>query len=431
MMHELLSFPGATDASGKTPFARDHDRIASAIIGLDGTIRNVNSVLTDILGCTRGELAGANWHDVLHPANDDGEAALFVDLLACAEESGRLMRRLVARNGSICRGELGLTVLTDEAGEPSAILAEFLPEYATELASCPGPGALASDQRPTTTSIAALSRCIAQGRHGGKPPCPAGPGSRKAADRTRGRVAGARHTGEPIGELIALMNHEFRTPLNAIIGFAQMLDGEMLGSVGDARYRQYARHIQESGIRLLTFVTDMLDLISYEHGGVQLHDEVVDPVDPVSTCLAKARSDCRSARLILSTRVTVEGSRLLADGAAGSRVLSFLVTNAIDDCGEGGRVTIVADSSGDGLIYAVEEVRAAASAAASPRGRTPAPGGHRPGGLGMPLCNWLMRLHGGSLAVENRSNNSRAVIVRFPESRLLRATKPRDGQAPA
>ncbi|NNG05706.1 MAG: PAS domain-containing sensor histidine kinase, partial [Inquilinus sp.] len=330
MTHEVLSFPGTDRGAGKAPCARESDRIATAIVGLDGTIQNVNSVFTEILGRSRSELAGASWHDVLHPDECDGEAALFVDLLACAEESVRLTRRLVAQDGAICRGDLKLTALCDGAGEPNGILAEFLPERSPAGSPACKCGDGNHGRRPTTASIAALSRCISQGRQSDHSATPSRQVTRKGADRSHGAAAGARRSGDPTNDLVALMNHEFRTPLNAIIGFAEMLDREMLGSVGDTRYRQYARHIQESGLRLLSFVTDMLDLVSYEHGGVQLHDEVIDPVAPVSASVARAKDDCRSDRVVLSTHVAVDGTRLLADSGAVSRVLSYLIANAID-----------------------------------------------------------------------------------------------------
>src|SRR5262249_34121827 len=58
---------------------------------------------------------------------------------------------------------------------------------------------------------------------------------------------------------LAAMSHELRTPLNAVIGFSEMLVGEIFGPLGDARYREYARTIRYSGMHLLDLINDVLD----------------------------------------------------------------------------------------------------------------------------------------------------------------------------
>ena len=51
--------------------------------------------------------------------------------------------------------------------------------------------------------------------------------------------------------LLEQMSHDLRTPLNAVIGFSEVMQAELHGPLGDARYRAYAAHISESGGRLL------------------------------------------------------------------------------------------------------------------------------------------------------------------------------------
>jgi signal transduction histidine kinase len=64
--------------------------------------------------------------------------------------------------------------------------------------------------------------------------------------------------GDDLGELMAHMSHALRTPLNAVIGFSEVMARELHGPLGHSRYQEYAHHICESGGRLLKSSEDAL-----------------------------------------------------------------------------------------------------------------------------------------------------------------------------
>jgi signal transduction histidine kinase len=64
--------------------------------------------------------------------------------------------------------------------------------------------------------------------------------------------------GDGLGELMAHMSHALRTPLNAVIGFSEVMVHELHGPLGNRRYQEYAHHICESGGRLLKSSEDAL-----------------------------------------------------------------------------------------------------------------------------------------------------------------------------
>lgn len=64
--------------------------------------------------------------------------------------------------------------------------------------------------------------------------------------------------------VLAALSHEMRTPLNTIIGFADMMRGEMLGPMANPQYREYAEHICKAGQSMLTNLNDMLDRKRFE-----------------------------------------------------------------------------------------------------------------------------------------------------------------------
>ena len=61
-----------------------------------------------------------------------------------------------------------------------------------------------------------------------------------------------------------------RTPLNAIIGFSEVMMEERFGPIGNDRYRQYLRDIHASGEHIMSLVNDLLDLSKIEAGKLEL-----------------------------------------------------------------------------------------------------------------------------------------------------------------
>ena len=83
-----------------------------------------------------------------------------------------------------------------------------------------------------------------------------------------------------------LMSHELRTPLNAIIGFSEVMGTEMMGPLGNPRYREYANDVQGAGHHLLALINDILDLSKAEAGKFELGCEEIAPADIVEECTA-------------------------------------------------------------------------------------------------------------------------------------------------
>ena len=61
-------------------------------------------------------------------------------------------------------------------------------------------------------------------------------------------------------EFLANMSHELRTPLNAIIGFAEIMESELVGPLGSKQYVGYAKDVRESSQYLLELINDILNL---------------------------------------------------------------------------------------------------------------------------------------------------------------------------
>ncbi len=84
------------------------------------------------------------------------------------------------------------------------------------------------------------------------------------ARRRAGTTANAK------SDAIGRVSHDIRTPLNAIIGFADVMIGEQFGPVGNPRYLEYLKDIRASGERVAGLIDDMGNLSRAETGKIDL-----------------------------------------------------------------------------------------------------------------------------------------------------------------
>src|SRR5207247_4836100 len=87
-------------------------------------------------------------------------------------------------------------------------------------------------------------------------------------------------------DVLARISHEVRTPLNAIIGFAEVMISERFGALGNDRYVEYLKDIRASGERVITIIDDLLDLSRIETGKLDLAFANQNLHNTVESCVA-------------------------------------------------------------------------------------------------------------------------------------------------
>ncbi|HUB95072.1 MAG TPA: ATP-binding protein, partial [Stellaceae bacterium] len=227
-------------------------------------------------------------------------------------------------------------------------------------------------------------------------------------------------------EFLANMSHELRTPLNAIIGFADILRGEIFGPLGDLRYVDYAADIRDSGIHLLNLINDVLDVSKIEFGKVELAEEAVDVVGVVEASVRLMRDRAHTAGLTLSHAMPTSLPPVRCDEMRLKQILLNLLSNAVKFTPAGGRVTIRAALTDEGLGITVEDT--GIGIAADDLAKALRPFGqidsrlnrkYQGTGLGLPLAKSMIEMHGGRLQLDSTPGMGTQATVWLPVERLL------------
>lgn len=223
-------------------------------------------------------------------------------------------------------------------------------------------------------------------------------------------------------EFLATTSHELRTPLNAILGFSEMIKDEMLGSLGNERYRQYAADIHAAGVHLTDLVNSVLDLAKIEAGKRDLSFEPLDVGAVVAAVLHLVQHKAANAGLRLEQSVDPDLPVLMADSLAVRQIVFNLLSNAIKYTPRGGRVTITATPCGQGGV-AISVADTGIGISPEDQARLFQPftrtgeveRRHIEGtGLGLALVKSLMDLHGGTVSVESTAGEGSVFTVCFP-----------------
>ena len=155
----------------------------------------------------------------------------------------------------------------------------------------------------------------------------------RRAGRTADRVANAK------ADLLARISHEVRTPLNAIIGFSEVMIGERFGALNE-RYIEYMKDIRSSGERVIAIINDLLDLSRIETGRLDLTFANQNLNDLVEQCVAVMQPQANRERIIIRTSLAQMLPPVIADARALRQIALNLISNSIHLANAGGQVIV-------------------------------------------------------------------------------------------
>src|SRR5438552_3089030 len=141
-------------------------------------------------------------------------------------------------------------------------------------------------------------------------------------------------------QFLATMSHELRTPLNAIIGFAEIMQHEVMGPIGNAQYRSYIADIHVSGTHLLQLINDILDLTKAEAGKLELYEEVIDLKEVIRSVARLNQAPIKKAGLTIKIDLPSGLPALRADERKTRQILFNLIGNSVKFTPAGGHIKV-------------------------------------------------------------------------------------------
>ena len=221
---------------------------------------------------------------------------------------------------------------------------------------------------------------------------------------------------------LAQLSHHLRTPMNAVIGFSDMLRSEVLGPIENPRHKDYINDIHESGTRALQTITEILDVSQAEAGMLTLARTSVDVREALADCLRRHGETAAQREVTLTAAIAENLPRLPCDLARLQQVLDQLLSNALRYSPAGGQVTLsagiedtrwltirIADTgpgiAEDQLAEAMTPFVQFDDAMVRQHGGI---------GVGLPLTRRLVELHGGKFTLLSTPGHGTTAIIRLP-----------------
>ncbi len=249
----------------------------------------------------------------------------------------------------------------------------------------------------------------------------------KNQERERGLIEAKLHAERSSREksaFLANMSHEIRTPMNAILGFSELLQGEL----SEPKHQKYLKSIRSSATSLLQLINDILDMSKIEAGVMELRPEPTD-----------SREVCDFIRTLFSEPAIKKGIKLeyqmasdlpralLIDRLRLRQILVNLVGNAIKFTDRGSVIVRISSQKQANTSQVALAIEVVDTGVGIPQDRLDAifkpfvqAGAHREKeiqgtGLGLSIVKRLTEIMGGTITVTSTLGQGSTFSLRFPD----------------
>lgn len=212
------------------------------------------------------------------------------------------------------------------------------------------------------------------------------------------------------------VSYQLRTPLSTIIGFSEMLDGQMFGVLND-RQKDYVASVLSASYHLRDLINDIIDLAAIDAGKLELERKPTDIRALLDNAKVFAALKAEDTQVALNVDCAKDIGTADLDERRIKQMLFNLLSNAFSYTGSGGAVTLGADRSNGVVRIWVEDTGRGISPADQAKvfdafeSRGPSAGA----GLGLSLVEKFTKLHGGWVRMDSREGKGARVTCFLPE----------------
>ncbi len=236
---------------------------------------------------------------------------------------------------------------------------------------------------------------------------------------------------------LATMSHELRTPLNAILGFSEVIKTEAMGPIGNKLYKEYVSDIHASGAHLLNVINEILDLSRVEAGRYEFAEEAVKLVHVAEQASGMLQLKIRAKDIRLITQYEDNLPQIWADERAVRQVMINLLSNAVKFTPNNGSIWFKVGWTRSGGQYlqvkdngpGISEEEIPVVLSSFGQGAIAIKSAEQGTGLGLPIVQELVKMHGGRFDLSSKLRQGTVVTVSFPRNRVLEAMLPVPGTA--
>ncbi len=233
-------------------------------------------------------------------------------------------------------------------------------------------------------------------------------------------------------EFVKRVSYELRTPLNSIMGFAEMLSSGRQGQLSE-KQGEYADAIVRASEGLRDLINDILDLSTIEAGAMELDVQEHDLYALLSGVNEHAQEWAGKIGLTLSLECRKDVGSFAGDGRRLRQVVFNLLSNAFKFTPRTGHVTLGGEITGDDVRIFVSDTGPGVSPELMPSAfeRFSAKGvavTRAGAGLGLALVNRFVELHHGWVELESEPGQGTRVTCHLPRGEVKKRGIP--GVAP-
>lgn len=217
---------------------------------------------------------------------------------------------------------------------------------------------------------------------------------------------------------LANVSYQLRTPLNALLGFADLLDKEYFGDLNEKQH-EYTGNMLQAGHKLVSLIDDILDLSTIQAGYLELHIEKFNVSDVLEKVKTELMPEAEAAGVTFDIKYPREIGTIEADYRRLTQVLNNLVLNAFNFTKKDGEVMLMGQLTESKILFTVVDTGIGMTEEQldkvfQPFVRMQKSRDQRGAGIGLALVKSITELHGGTIEIESKVGEGTAVTVSFP-----------------